>query len=150
MVKFLKRGQSISGDVMIATSLFIVGVMIFLFIVMSNTETKSLQELVSEAQKISDAVSGSEATVDENMCNFIINNRIDSGKLAKCAENYNISKQVMAVSTDWCIHFEDIEGNIVNISPITGKQGIGLGSPEINFTITDETGLVIGSAQCME
>ena len=62
--------------------------------------------------------------------------------------NYKEIKKSLGIKNDFCIHFEDKEGNLIDISPITGKKGIGIGSSKITFEVTDNSGNVVEVVEC--
>ena len=48
--------------------------------------------------------------------------------------NYRDLKGKLGIKNDFCIYFEDEDGNLVNISDLVGIQVAGIGSP--NATVS--------------
>lgn len=142
------KAQSWSIDIMIGAGIFILGLVIFFYIIEHQSETDKLKELVGEGEKISGVIEGS--ALEKNPCTFVIGNKIDEEKLIECVNNYNQTKLLLTSKKDFCIFFEDSEGNIINMSSLIGKKGLGFGLPDTNYTIIDETGKEIGFIPCSE
>lgn len=80
---------------------------------------------------------------------FIVNNRVDKEKLKNFAKlDYQQIKRLVGAKNDFCIYFEDENGNLIDISEYTGKEGIGIGSPDIDYIILDESGEVVEVVKC--
>ena len=74
---------------------------------------------------------------------------VDKDKLREFAsQNYEAIKESLGIENDFCIHFEDREGNLIDISPITSRRGVGLGSPALEFTLIDTAGAAVGVVTC--
>jgi len=80
---------------------------------------------------------------------FVVDGNIDKAKLEDFAsENYLQIKEQLGLKNDFCIHFEDKDGNVIDISQITQRKGIGIGSPEMEYKLIDKTGAAIGVVNC--
>lgn len=80
---------------------------------------------------------------------FVIKDEIDVQRLKRFAElSYDEIKRSLKIDNDFCIHFEDLNGNLIDISGITGNRGIGIGSQDIYFEVLDEHGNVIDTLRC--
>ncbi|MFH1133032.1 MAG: hypothetical protein V1735_00930 [Nanoarchaeota archaeon] len=141
----MRKAQAWSTDIMIAGAIFIVGIIIFLYIIGGASQTRSLEALLKEANVVSDfVVSG---VTDE--CSFVDNNILSSELLARCAQvDYSHLKSKVGVKGDFCIHFEDDKGNLINISGITNRTGIGIGDGSLPFMVKDQSGVVVASGFC--
>jgi len=128
-----RKSQAWSADVMIAAVVFLLGVIIFFYIITVSTENKKIEELSREADTISNIIVVSEGETADD-CSFVVGSRVDEGKLAACS-NYDQLKTALGARNDFCIHFEDKDGNIIDIDedPVT----VGIGSPGLVFTYID-------------
>ncbi len=80
---------------------------------------------------------------------FVVGNSIDTERLREFAsKNYSEMKAELGIQNDFCIHFEDGNGNAINISSLTGTQGIGIGSTQLYFTLVDSGGRDSGTVMC--
>ncbi len=145
MVKFSKskmskkRAQGWATDVLIGAGIFIVGVMLFFYIVDKKSKTDNAGEILSEANNLAITVATSQSDPN-NPCAFIVGNKVDKNKLQQCAQDYPQSKSLLGMKKDFCIYFVDPQGNLLNISSLTNNEGIGLGSSDINYTLIDDNG----------
>ena len=143
----MKEGQTWSMDVMIGTVVFVLGILIFFSVIEKNTDSGGLRELIVEAEKLASVIEAS--TIDsDNPCTFIIGNKLDKDRLAECGDNYNTTKLLLGTQSDFCIYFVDSQGNIMNLTNITGHRGIGIGDPKITYSIYDENGDVVDIIKC--
>ncbi len=142
-----KKSQNWAVDVMIGAGIFILGLVLFFYIVEQKSSKDKVGDLLQEVEKMSNVMVASEVNLN-NPCAFIVGNKIDKARLQQCSKDYNYSKILFGIKNDYCVYFVDIEGNLVNISGITNKQGIGLGSIEINYTIVNASGDVVSVIPC--
>jgi hypothetical protein len=85
----------------------------------------------------------------KNVVTFVIGNEVDKAKLKEFASMpYSELKKQLGIKNDFCIHFEDANGNLIDVSDLTGRQGIGIGSPGLEFTLQDQTGAAAGTVTC--
>jgi len=142
------HAQTWSFDVLIAFFLFITVVISFIYIMSTKSSpTSTLEELVSEGKTITSVMISSNPFLLGD-CTFIIGNRISKKHLEECASDYNMSKVLLGIKKDYCVHFEDSQGYLINISELTGFDGIGFGSPALNYTLFDEMGNEITIMPC--
>ncbi len=118
------KAQTISADAMIAVALFMIAIIFFFSISNDDSGEKKVKGLQSENSKLVYALSG-EKNASES---FVTGSKVNERKLGELAElNYGSLKDAIGIDADFCIHFEDEEGNVINIS---GSK-TGLGSPLI-------------------
>ncbi len=134
-----KKAQNWATDVLVGAGIFLLGFVIFFYIINQKASTNNLSDLLAEVQKMSNSITTASADPN-NPCSFIINNKIDKSKLEQCSLDYSQSKVLLGVTNDYCIYFVDTNGNLINISSITNNSGIGMGSTDINYTILDKDG----------
>ncbi|NQV08728.1 hypothetical protein HQ529_02645 [Candidatus Woesearchaeota archaeon] len=144
----MKKAQSWSVDIMVAAGVFILGIVLFFYIVERNVGPDKLDELIDEGENIMGVIQGS--AEKDNECSFILGNKVDKERLRGCAANYNRTRILFDSGKDFCIYFKDSQGNVLNVSSITNKTGIGFGAPWVNYTILNETGELFGFLPCME
>jgi hypothetical protein len=125
-------------DVMVAVGLFIVGVMLLYYFVGVRSESAISEEIAREGEQLPELLS---APQNESL-GFITGGKVDREKLQKFANlSYNETRKALGITSDFCIYFEDEEGNIVNIS---GSQiGIGSGKAKIS-------GIACGKIVCSD
>ena len=128
----MKKAQTWSLDAMIAVGMFVIVIMSFFYIVSQISETGKTDELVIEGRKIQDSLisSGSGGNL-----NIIVGNAVDEKGLNNLAEkDYEKLKREFGVRGDFCIHFEDDDGNIIYINETTKRVGIGSNRVRIDGT----------------
>jgi hypothetical protein len=114
------KSQTISMDALIAVALFMVAVILFFTLSGSSNGEKRAEGLQTESGKALSSVSSSMNSTDT----FLKGSKIDQRKLDEISGlGYSDLKNVIGISSDFCIHFEDEQGNIVNISG--NKTGLG-------------------------
>lgn len=146
----MRRSQIWSTDVMIAAGIFVVGLIIFFVIMTTTSRSHKMQELTAEADTLATAVVTTEKNTT-NLCTLVFDNVVDKAKISECASNYKRAKSALGIKNDFCIHFEDEQGNIINLSSLTGREAegnIGIGSDDINFTIVSDEGEKLGVVKC--
>jgi len=126
----MDRAQVWSIDVLLALVIFVAIILIF-YTTISSKQSPKLKELQLEA-------GGLKTELEKHPdLNFLNSETIDSTKMQnftkKVEENYTSVKEQLGVRGDFCIFFEDEEGNLI---PIDGKNGIGKNSSDINITGT--------------
>ncbi|MBS3109807.1 hypothetical protein J4227_04745 [Candidatus Woesearchaeota archaeon] len=142
-----RKAQNWGMDVMIGIGIFVLGLGLFFYIVDKKSDDDNVSELLRETEKMSQAMVASEININ-NPCAFIIGNKIDKLKLEQCSQDYPYSKILLGIRNDYCVYFVDKDGNLINISAVTNKYGIGFGSTDINYTVLDEFGIPQGAVPC--
>ena len=85
----------------------------------------------------------------QNVITFIVGQEVDKDKLQEFAQTkYSDLKKQLGLTNDFCIHFEDQDGNLIDISELTGRRGAGIGSPELEFNVIDDRGNPIAVMTC--
>ena len=116
------KGQTISTDVLIAVGLFTIALIIFFSISSDQTDKLKVDNLNKEASKLIAALSGSRNTTPNPA--FIQGTKVNPTTLDNLSNvPYHQLKNVFGISADFCIHFEDSRGNIINVSG--NKTGLG-------------------------
>jgi hypothetical protein len=139
--KVPSKSQTFSIDLLIAASLFVIGAMVFFYVV-GNTELESsTDDLARESERIpenlitSDPNSASETAI-------VIGNSVDSVRLNRTLnKSYDKLKDQLGVKGDFCIHFEDSEGNLIDLDPDPNRERYSIGNPKLTFVVIDENGV---------
>ena len=120
---WMKKAQTWSLDVMVATGMFVIVIISFFYIIQLASETSKADELLKEGEDIQDILISSKP---EESLSIIVGRIVDENKLNDLAkEDYENLKNQLGVRGDFCIHFEDDEGNIIYINKSTNRAGIG-------------------------
>lgn len=160
--KTKKRKQKKKDDIkkyvlnpLILTLILVYILIIFLYFLDVPQKVMQEQKIKYDGEKILKSVIYPEKTLVKHSRQistgfaFVDNDVVNIEKLRDFARvNYDDIKSSLDIKTDFCIHFEDEDGNLVDISPITGKKGIGVGSSEVKFNIVDELGSVVEIVEC--
>mgnify|MGYP001591023720 CR=1 FL=1 len=121
-----KKAQSWSVDIMLAVVLFIGAFMLFYVFIYGDSGDNAAQ-LNKEASVIISQVSS-----DESPVKVVDGNDINISKIAQLRNmSYDELKRRLRAEKDFCIYFEDENGNIVLVN---GSYGVG--SKDINVSGT--------------
>lgn len=111
------KAQTVSTDALIGIALFLMVLILFFAVSGDTTSEKKVKELESESSKLASAVSGS---------SFVVGTKIVTERLEYLSTlSYSELKNYLGISADFCIHFEDEGGNVINITG--NKTGLGSG-----------------------
>ncbi len=118
----MKKSQTWSTDAIVAVIIFTFVAMSFFYITGKSTEKKGMDEIAQEAKKIPDLFTQS----GNSSFSFIENNKINIKKLENISTiSYDELKRQIGIINDFCIHFEDENGNIIFINSTNNISGIG-------------------------
>ena len=120
----MRNSQAWSLDVMLAVVIFL-GTIFFFYAILNTAQGDKSDELRAEASKVLERVlsESSDASIAEG-------NKINSTKLQDLLGNYSGIKGKLRVKNDFCIYFEDEDGNIMYIN----ASYTGFGSTIINVS----------------
>ena len=133
-MKLAKRGQTWSLDALIGVGLFVIAA-ILLFYYLGNLETgkKPLEVVEKDATKLADLLSSSKYNTT---IAFLIGTTVDSSKLFNISAfsdvSYDALKNQFGLQSDFCVYFEDKDGNVIPIQGNPPKYGFG--SPKANIS----------------
>ena len=114
------KAQTISTDALVAVALFMIVIIFFISLTSDETSKVRLQDLQQESIKLISAVSGER----NQSSSFVIGAKVNELILQNISNlSYSILKDMLGISADFCIHFEDSQGNVINISG--NKTGLG-------------------------
>jgi hypothetical protein len=143
----MKRGQGWSTDMLIAGAIFILGIIIFVYVLSGAGQTRNLDSMLKEGNIISDFIISSAS----DQCSFVDENQLEEAKLKECAQlTYSQLKTRLGANADLCIHFEDEEGRLIDIHDITGRNAstLGIGDERIRYVLYDLNGNPTSTAIC--
>ena len=116
------RAQTVSTDALIAVALFMIIALFFFSVSGVHFGSKKIENLQDDVTDIVSAVSSNRNTT----FSFVKGTKIDESVLQAISNiSYDDLKDTFGVTSDFCIHFEDDEGNVINIS--VNKTGLGSG-----------------------
>lgn len=138
--KVASKSQTWSLDVLIAVSIFVVGIIIFFYIINFTGDGSLAEDLASESELIPEKlISPDESSAGDIV--IIIGNKVDDDRLRTfISKDYESIKSQLGVRSDFCIHFEDEEGNIVDLNDDPNITQYSFGNPRLNITFVNETG----------
>lgn len=137
LAKRKRKTQTLSFDVLVAVGVFIAAVIVVLYLVSQPKGTRAtLEDLTEEGETISSQLISTGSEPSSEMA-IVVKNRLDKAALADLAKlNYTELKSLLGVKEDFCIHFEDENGNLVDIDDTAVTQ-YSIGSPYLNFTVVE-------------
>ena len=131
------KSQVWSLDSIIASVIFVTSVVIFILILTNNYSTSTQEDAQRDNNKILQIISGTEDLsisgargISTTTLSFLIGPNVNLERLKELQEaSYNDLKSTMGIRGNFCIFFEDLDGNIINISEYTGSniKSVGLG-----------------------
>ncbi len=115
-----RNAQTISADALIAIALFMIAIIFFFSLSNDANKGGKTTDLKSESSKLVSALSGEKNSSDS----LLVGSKVNERKLSELSElEYNQLKDLLGIDADFCIHFEDDGGNLVNVSG--NKIGLG-------------------------
>ncbi len=119
-----KKSQGWSIDISLAVIIFIAAFFIT-FSFFYNNSKSDISSLNKEAESIS-----LEASKENSSIGLLVEDALNDSKVLEIAsQDYEALRDELRISSDFCIYFEDQDGNIIKFDNITG-----IGSPEINVS----------------
>ncbi len=141
MKKVNSKSQTWSIDILIAVSIFIVA-LIVLFYFLNTPSDQEYSNLQKESDSLPGSIISSESSSATDIT-FVVGNEVDRERLKNfTSKNYTQIKNELGLSGEFCIHFEDEEGRLVDINESPEGVQYTIGSPELVLTVEDETGNV--------
>jgi hypothetical protein len=125
--KKMERGQVWSVDVLLAVVIFVSVILIF-YVTMSSRQKPDIKELQAESGSL-------KLELEKNHeLSFLVSDQVDEAKFQAFADNitdnYTAVKQKLGVKGDFCIFYEDSEGNII---PVGNNNLVGVGNGNISI-----------------
>ena len=119
------KSQAFSMDIMIAFVIFLGTIFIFYSIISNSGENKArdLQDDASEVMKVILSRDSNYRLTDGSIVNLT--------KIEDLLElDYEDLKRQLRIESDFCIYFEDVDGNIIYLS----EDKTGIGSDKISIS----------------
>jgi len=124
-VSIIRKGQTWSFDILLAVFVFLIIIIIVVSIIGGLTESSEKSRLAEQSEYITNALAS------EKDFAFIKDNKIDPEKLKDMAsKDMDTLRQLLNVRDDFCLYFEDQEGNLVRIVRDNVSYYTGVGSQE--------------------
>ncbi len=118
----MKKSQTWSTDAIVAVIIFTFVALSFFYITGKSTQKKEVDVVALEARKLPDLFSQS----NNNSISFLTDNRVNVQKLENLSTfSYSQLKTQLGLINDFCIHFEDEDGNVIFINSTNNITGIG-------------------------
>ncbi|NOZ80927.1 MAG: hypothetical protein GXP63_04600 [DPANN group archaeon] len=128
-----RTGQTWSTDLLLAAGLFLLTFAVFYYILGTGSSDTNLKNLKEESNLLPLKLISGDG--ENSRVIFIIDNKVDTARLHAFANlSYTDIKNMLGLTSDFCIYFEDKNGNLINISKITGKPNPGIGSSRLNIS----------------
>jgi hypothetical protein len=135
------KSQTFSMDILIALGIFIAGIVVFLYLIGGNSGKDVGNKLVAESEVLPQRLIAADE-ISKTNSTIIIGNRVDSALLNKSiAKDYTAMKNDLDVVSDFCIHFEDDNGNIVDLDEDSCWVQYSMGDSRLTLSITDAMGV---------
>ena len=113
----MKKGQSWSFDIALAVVIFILTAITF-FAFSNSDESRKLGVVQTESEYLLQS-----AKTENSPLQIVDNQEVDTQKLSQLASaDYDELKKQAGIQNDFCIFFEDENGNVI---PINNQNGIG-------------------------
>jgi len=131
------KSQTFSMDMMIAIGIFIIGIVVFLYLIVGNASKDVSESLATDSEILPQRLMASDEMSVTNTT-FVVQNKVDTSRLNRTlAMNYDDLKKELDISSDFCIHFEDENGNLVNLDTDPGYLRYSIGNPKLIITVSD-------------
>jgi len=123
------KAQAWSMDIALAVVIFIVAFFVIYNIVASRAPS-DISGLQQEAERISKEI------ISQNSSLSLVDGEIlnETKILNLSGQNYIELKKKIRIENEFCIYFEDEEGNVINITDASGRYALSIGYPEINIS----------------
>ena len=123
----MMKSQAWSLDIMLAVVVFI-GTALFFYSILSQSQSTKVKDLENEATNVLGNIETQNSTAS-----MIDDNELNITKLeGLLGKNYSEIKNKLRLKNDFCIYFEDKQGNIIYIN----QTHTGIGSVTINISST--------------
>lgn len=123
-----RNSQAFSMDIMLAVIIFL-GTVFFFYAILNTSQGSKADELQDEASKVLTGILSESSDIS-----IIDGNTINATKLEELLGNYSDIKAKLKIKNDFCIYFEDEDGNIIYVNLSQSKNYTGIGSGTINVS----------------
>jgi hypothetical protein len=135
-----QKSQAFSMDIMIAIGIFIIGIIVFLVLMSGNSQKDVTNRLTTESEAVPQRLMAQDTSSMTN-ATFIVDSKVDETLLSQTLEKpYDDLKRQVGVTSDFCIHFEDEEGNIIDLDESPCRVRYSIGDTRLNLTISYSDG----------
>ncbi len=124
-----KKAQTWSADLLLAFSVFLITMAVFLYVLNLSKESTAQTKMKQEVSLLPNYFVMGRAP--DSKLAFIEGNRVLPDKLSDVANmSYSQLKSLLGIKYDFCIYFEDEQGNLINLSRFLDIPVVGIGSPQ--------------------
>ncbi len=140
MINIKKKSEIFSLDVLVAAGIFMIGIILFFYVLTHSGKESGVTDLAAEGERATSMLLGTNSSSA-----VIVHNKVEKDNLMKLAnlsktvQGYMELKAQLGITSDFCIHFEDENGNLVDIDDSPGRTRYSIGSPRLNYTVFDGT-----------
>lgn len=125
------KSQIVSIDTLIATVIFIAAITGLLVYISATSEKSKMDSIKKEADLIPKVI----ITANRSDLSIMSMNRVDTGKLTQLSDKtYDDVKSELGLKYDFCVYFEDRNGDVVNLTRVIGRNEVGIGSSEASIS----------------
>ncbi|MBI3051063.1 hypothetical protein HYY74_01260 [Candidatus Woesearchaeota archaeon] len=119
----LRKGQNWSFDAMLAVGIFLLVIISFFYITSKASQGKKLDFFADEAGRIPDIFNKAQ---NDTLIFMVDGNKVDRERLENFSGlDYRDVKARLGIRSDFCIHFEDEQGNLIFINETANITGFG-------------------------
>ena len=109
----MTKAQTASLDALIAVALFTIVLIFFFGLSLRDSGKAKVENLQADSGKLTTSVGGRQ----NQTSSFVANSKIDEQKIAELSNmSYEQLKNFLGIDSDFCLYFEDSQGNIINFS----------------------------------
>lgn len=136
-VSKIDKSQTFSLDILVALGIFIAGIVIFLLLIGNKAETNTADKLVSDSETLPQRLIAADKYSATNTT-IVIGNKVENDLLNKTLDrNYSDLKRELEVVSDFCVHFENEYGKLVDLDEDPCRIQYSIGDSRFNLTITE-------------
>lgn len=141
-VSRIDKSQTFSMDILIALGIFIVGIVVFLFIIGGNQESNAGNKLVAEADIVPQRLIADD-DASTTGTTIVVGNKVDAELLKNSINrDYADLKREMEIVSDFCMHFQSDNGELIDLDDDPNWVQYSIGDPRLMITIQE------GSKEC--
>ena len=129
------KSQTFSMDILIALGVFIVGILVFLYLIGGSSETQTVPKLQAESELLPQSLISPDEVSSVNST-IVFGNKVDAARLNKSINtNYSALKNTIGMVSDFCIHMEDESGVLKDLDEDPCWVQYSYGDPRLQLLI---------------
>ncbi|HIG98567.1 TPA: hypothetical protein HA231_04050 [Candidatus Woesearchaeota archaeon] len=120
-----RKAQTISTDAVVGVMLFVTAAILLFYLAGPVAKNRQADHLRQEAERLPSLLSS-----EQNLTTVLISgSQANPGNVESLLEDYENLKEILGIDAEFCVYFEDENGNIV---PLQGR--VGMGSSLVNIS----------------